>query len=125
VIEAGNGRDALELFQAHEAEVDVVLLDMTLPEIPGREVFDALRRKRPDIKVILTTAYAEDMALMAIGGERSFEFMRKPYHLEEMVGLVRKVCLAQSPVNPSAETDTGLTKSSNSGRVRLRRPRHS
>ena len=46
----------------------MVLLDLTLPGMTGREVLEELRRMRPDVKVIVTTAYSQDSALKAMGG---------------------------------------------------------
>ena len=65
VIEAGDGDTALELFRVNAAEIGVILLDMTLPGISGRKLFEELRRIRPDVRVILTTAYTQ-----RDGGER-------------------------------------------------------
>jgi two-component system cell cycle sensor histidine kinase/response regulator CckA len=93
VIEAGDGRAALDLFEAHQPAVDVVLLDMTLPRMSGREVFTELQRIRPDVKVILTTAYSEDTALLNVGEQRPWRFIRKPYSLAELAELLRNACL--------------------------------
>ena len=89
VIETGDGKTGVDLFQKNESEVSVVVLDMTLPSLSGRDVLVQLRRIRPDIKVILTTAYSEDMALLRFDGQRPWHFLRKPYHLSDLVELVR------------------------------------
>jgi two-component system cell cycle sensor histidine kinase/response regulator CckA len=57
VIEAADGVAGTEAFKANVREIDVVLLDMTLPRRSGANVLLELRRIRPDVKVILTTAY--------------------------------------------------------------------
>ncbi|HXA51988.1 MAG TPA: PAS domain S-box protein, partial [Candidatus Acidoferrum sp.] len=57
VLEAGDGKTAVAVFRAQASEIDAVLLDMTLPGMSGPEVLHALRRIRPDVRVILTTAY--------------------------------------------------------------------
>jgi PAS domain S-box-containing protein len=93
VLEAGDGRAAVDLFQASESPIDVVLLDMTLPSMSGREVFAELRRIRPDVKVILTTAYSEDTALLNIGDQRPWRFIRKPYGLAELAEVLRNACV--------------------------------
>jgi two-component system, cell cycle sensor histidine kinase and response regulator CckA len=93
VIEAGDGKAAVDLFEANQPGVDVVLLDMTLPRMSGREVFVELQRFRPDVKVILTTAYSEDTALLNVGDQRPWRFIRKPYGLAELVELLRKACM--------------------------------
>src|SRR4029077_205832 len=80
VIEAGDGDTALELFRTNAADIGVVLLDMTLPGISGRKLFEELRRIRPDVRVILTTAYTKEMAANAVGTQQAWGFIRKPYH---------------------------------------------
>ena len=89
VIETGDGKTGVDLFQKNESEVSVVVLDMTLPSLSGREVLVQLQRIRPDVKVILTTAYSENMALLRFDGQRPWHFLRKPYHLSDLVELVR------------------------------------
>ena len=90
VIEAGDGDAALELFRANAAEIGVILLDMTLPGISGRKLFEELRRIRPDVKVILTTAYTKEMATNAIGTQQAWGFIRKPYHIADLISLLRR-----------------------------------
>jgi DNA-binding response OmpR family regulator len=93
VLEAGDGRAAVELFRTHASEVDAVLLDVTLPGLSGREVFQVLREIRPAIKVIITSAYGRDQAMATVNGEPSQTYIRKPYRLQELVGLIRRTCL--------------------------------
>jgi signal transduction histidine kinase/CheY-like chemotaxis protein len=99
VLEAGDGDAALELFRANAAEIDVVLLDMTLPGISGRKLFEALRRIRPDVRVILTTAYTKEMAANAVGTQQAWGFIRKPYHIADLIGLLRRT---DAPVGDAA-----------------------
>jgi CheY-like chemotaxis protein len=96
VVEASDGRTGLDLFLANEREIDVVLLDLTLPGMTGRDVFEELRRVRLDVKVIITTAYSQDSALKAMGGQQPWLYVRKPYQLSELVDLLRKACQARS-----------------------------
>ena len=94
VIEAADGESAIELFRANLSGIDAVLLDMTLPVMSGQQVFRELRRLRPDIKVILTTAYSQDFDLMNAEAERPWRFIRKPYRLAELSTLLKDACLA-------------------------------
>jgi len=93
VIEAANGKTGVDLFQASAREVDVVLLDMTLPGMSGPEVLGELRRIQPDVNVIITSAYSRDSALTTIGWQPHWLYIRKPYHFSELVALLRQVCL--------------------------------
>ena len=96
VIEAANGKTAVDLFRASAQEIDVVLLDMTLPGMSGREVLEELRRIQPNVKVIITTAYSQDHALATIGRQQPWLYIRKPYVLSELTALLRSVCLVQN-----------------------------
>jgi two-component system cell cycle sensor histidine kinase/response regulator CckA len=102
VIEAIDGSAAVDLFGANEREIGVVLLDLTMPGMTGREVLEELRRIRPDVKVILTTAYNKDSALAAIGGQQGCAFIRKPYQLNDLVNLVRDACLQKGGMSGHA-----------------------
>ncbi len=53
-----------------------------------------MRRIRPDIKVILTTAYSEEMAEIAVGGQHDWAFIRKPYTITELAEMLQDVLSA-------------------------------
>jgi two-component system cell cycle sensor histidine kinase/response regulator CckA len=89
VIEAGDGHTALDLFRAKAAEIGVILLDMTLPGLSGRKLFEELRRIRPDVRVILTTAYSKEMAANAVGSPQAWGFIRKPYHIADLITMLQ------------------------------------
>jgi two-component system, cell cycle sensor histidine kinase and response regulator CckA len=91
VIEAANGITAVDLFRASQPEVDLVLLDVTLPGKSGREVLGELRRIQPDVKVIITSAYSQDQAQANIGGQQPWPYIRKPYHFSELTSLLQNV----------------------------------
>jgi two-component system, cell cycle sensor histidine kinase and response regulator CckA len=93
VIEAPNGKTGVDLFRARASEIDAVFLDMTLPGMSGQEVLGEMRRIQPGAKVIVTSAYSQDWARTTIGGSEQWLYIRKPYHFDELMGLLRKVCL--------------------------------
>src|SRR6516165_11196055 len=62
VLEANNGSDAIELLRAKGRAIDVLLLDLTLPGAPSHEVLAQAVQAGPNMKVILTSAYNEDLA---------------------------------------------------------------
>jgi signal transduction histidine kinase/CheY-like chemotaxis protein len=92
VIEAGDGSSALELIHAYKDEIDVVLLDVTLPGVSSREVFEEVRRVRPNLKVILTSAYSRETVDASFAGEAIEGFIRKPFQLVDLIGLLQQ-CL--------------------------------
>jgi DNA-binding response OmpR family regulator len=92
VIEAIDGDTAIDLFRAHERDIAVVVLDMTLPGTSCTQVFGELRQIRHGVKVILTTAYSRETAMKALGGQRAWGFIRKPYQLHDLLRLLRAAC---------------------------------
>jgi PAS domain S-box-containing protein len=94
VIEAVDGSNASDLLRNCKTDIGVVLLDMTLPKVSGPEVFAELRKIRPEVRVILTTAYTEEMTITAVSGERAWAFIRKPYQFNDLVKLISEA-LAQ------------------------------
>ena len=92
VIEAGDGTTGASLFLANEPKIDVVLLDLTLPGKSGQDLLVELRRIRPNVKVILTTAYSQDIAFSSLGKQHPWSYVRKPYQFGEIVSLLRVAC---------------------------------
>jgi CheY-like chemotaxis protein len=89
VLEAGDGTTAVDLIQTHTDAVDVVLLDVTLPGISSREVFEEARRRRPGLKIILTSAYSKEATDASFGGLRIEHFLRKPFKLDDLMALLQ------------------------------------
>jgi nitrogen-specific signal transduction histidine kinase/CheY-like chemotaxis protein len=92
VLEARDGSAAINLVGAHEHRIDVLLLDVTLPGRSSREVFEEAQRMRPDLKIILTSAYGKERALTGFNGLGVELFIRKPFQLAELVNLIQVVC---------------------------------
>jgi two-component system, cell cycle sensor histidine kinase and response regulator CckA len=90
VLEAHDGRSGVDLFQVHQAAIDVVVMDLTLPDLSGREALSELQQIRPGVKVILTTSFSKDSAWSALGGLRPWGFLQKPYLTIELVDLLHK-----------------------------------
>src|ERR1019366_2295025 len=89
ILEAGDGIAAVDLLRANQSATGVVLLDLSLPGMGGKDVMAEVRRIRPDVKVILTTAYSEEMAVNTVGGHHHWAFIRKPYRIADLTKLLR------------------------------------
>ena len=92
-MEAGDGKAAVELTRNYSSEIDIAVLDATLPGLSGREVLEKLRQGRPTLKVIITSAYGRDQALATVNGELTQPYIRKPYRVNELFDLIRSTCL--------------------------------
>jgi CheY-like chemotaxis protein len=88
---ASGGKEAVELYRRGRHEVDVVLLDYSMPEMNGLQVLHALKEMNPDVRVVFSSGYALDgdaAPLLAAGGKA---FVAKPYEPEELVQTLRRV----------------------------------
>ena len=88
VIEANDGSVAMDLIRGYKDEIDAVLLDVTLPGVSSREVFEEALRMRPDVKVIVTSAYGKETVDASFAGLRIEQFIRKPFHLGDLAHLL-------------------------------------
>ncbi len=91
VMEASDGSGAMDLLRAHKDEIDVVLLDVTLPGIASREVFEQTQRMRPDLQVIVTSAYSKETVDSSFDGLAVEHFIRKPFRLVDIAHLLGDV----------------------------------
>ena len=89
VLEAADGFTAIDLLRANGGAIDVILLDMTIPGAPSPEVVAEAVKVRPDIRVILTSAYSEEMISGAVSVPQIRDFIRKPFQLGDLVQTVR------------------------------------
>jgi PAS domain S-box-containing protein len=85
VFEARDGFSALSLLRANEATIDVILLDLTIPGASSADVVGEAVKNRPNVKVILTSAYSEETTASAISAPQVCSFIRKPFQIEDLV----------------------------------------
>lgn len=90
VLSARDGRHGVEVFQKHADAISVVILDMAMPEMDGRETYNAIRGIRADVPIILTSGYDEEDARQRFGEGDLAGFIQKPFQLEYLLGVVRK-----------------------------------
>ncbi len=91
VILAENGRSGLDLFSQEFNNIDLVILDMIMPELNGRECFLAMRKIKPNIPVILASGFSNQSDLNQLIEEGLSAFIHKPYHEIELSHLVADV----------------------------------
>ncbi|MDH3771154.1 MAG: response regulator, partial [Nitrospirota bacterium] len=79
-----SGQEALAYAQDHTHQIDLVLLDMVMPDMSGSECFAELRRIRPESKVLLCTGYDRNHAVQELLNQGVMGFIQKPYDLDEL-----------------------------------------
>jgi PAS domain S-box-containing protein len=89
VVGAGDGSAAVDLLRSHPRDIDIILLDMTLPGTPSREVIAAAQRMRPAVKIVLTSAYSREMVAQSLDAPIVKGFIRKPFQFADLLRLLR------------------------------------
>jgi DNA-binding NtrC family response regulator len=90
VIEAGDGWAAMDMIRHREQEIDLILLDMTIPGASSHEVVGEVQRIRPEASIILTTAYGRETAGSFFDAPQMKGFIRKPYRFAELMDLLSR-----------------------------------
>ena len=89
VLEVGDGSSAIDLLRGKGDKIDLILLDMTIPGASSPEVVAEAAKVRPDVRVILTSAYSEEMVAGAMNTPQIRSFIRKPFQLEDLLKTLR------------------------------------
>jgi two-component system cell cycle sensor histidine kinase/response regulator CckA len=97
VLEAADGTTALSLIRKHYRDLGAILLDITLPGASSPDVFAEARRLRPDLKVVVTSAYGRTKVDECFPGLEIDAFIRKPYRLKELAALMIGVLARNRP----------------------------
>jgi len=93
VLEAGNGVEAIEIFQQNGGRVDLVVSDVVMPEMDGPALLKELRKRNPALKIIFVSGYAEEAfekSLPPADGRKQFSFLAKPFTLKQLIATVKE-----------------------------------
>jgi len=91
VLTAAHGREGLKVFQECGGAIDCVILDLTMPEMGGEEVFHELRRLRRDVRVILSSGYNEQDVIQRFAGKELAGFIQKPYRVANLQEILNRI----------------------------------
>jgi CheY-like chemotaxis protein len=97
VLQAGDGREGVEVFRAHAQLIDAVILDLTLPRLSGDKVFHAIRDIRPDARVILMSGYSDEVATRGLDALGLAGFLRKPFSVADLRSTMGRALTTPSP----------------------------
>jgi two-component system, cell cycle sensor histidine kinase and response regulator CckA len=84
VISARDGTEGLEIYSERWRDIDVVIVDMIMPGLSGREAFLEMKKINPSVRVILSTGFTKEGAVQETLEEGIVWFIQKPYRLEEL-----------------------------------------
>jgi CheY-like chemotaxis protein len=91
VLLAEDGMQGIKRFRERASQIDVILLDMTMPVMGGAETLRILRRIQPEVKVIVSSGNNEVEAIRGFNGEKPTDFVQKPYTSARLAEAVRSV----------------------------------
>jgi two-component system cell cycle sensor histidine kinase/response regulator CckA len=91
VIEAADGRDALSLCSSRERPVDLVMTDVVMPNMSGRELIEQLRAVWKDCKILCMSGYTEDFIGSRWFPSEDVSFIKKPFNTLTLLNKVREV----------------------------------
>jgi len=79
---ARNGKDALEIYKENQDKIDIVIIDMIMPEMNGGETYDRLKKMNPDINVLLSSGHSINGQATKILERGCNDFIQKPFNIE-------------------------------------------
>ncbi len=91
VILAADGAEAVEIYSENQKEIDLVLLDMVMPEMDGRTAFFRLQELDPEVKVLLHSAYVSEDDIRDVLAAGAVGFLQKPYRIAELARKIRGI----------------------------------
>lgn len=91
VLEAASGKEALELIEKEKIQPALLITDLIMPSMSGKELAQTLQKKFPNIKIIYTSGYTENHIVINGVLEKGINFIPKPYSVSDFINLVRKV----------------------------------
>jgi signal transduction histidine kinase len=88
---SSGGGEAIRLLREDPQAIDVVLLDLTMPDMSGIVTCQELQRIRPDIRVVFSSGYSQSDAFPVADGNAGLPFIQKPYRPADLVATIRRV----------------------------------
>ena len=91
VIEAANGGEALTLFNKHATQVKLLLLDVVMPGLGGKEVYDKIIETHPSIPTLFCSGYSHNAIHTGFVLDQGLNFIQKPYSPDTLLRTIRKI----------------------------------
>ncbi len=91
VITARDGIDALEKAEKFEGRIDLLLTDLIMPKLGGKELYERLKKIRPETKALFTSGYTDNVIIHNFIIEEGVNFLQKPFRPEVLLKKIRQV----------------------------------
>jgi PAS domain S-box-containing protein len=103
VLMAAGGQEAITLYEERFRDISVVVLDIVMPDMNGREVFERLREVNPDAAIIVSSGYTHDRDADDLLAQGAASFIQKPYRIADLVRVVNEA-ISERNKNRGPET---------------------
>lgn len=91
LVGARDGKEAIEVYRKNQHDIDIVLLDMVMPNMGGGEAYDRMKEINPDIKVFLSSGFSIDGEATEILERGCNGFIQKPFSMKELSQKIREI----------------------------------
>jgi len=91
VLTAKDGKEAIKVYRKNRDNIDIVVLDMVMPNMGGGEAYDRMREMNPNVKVLLSSGYSIDGEASEILERGCDGFIQKPFTMKELSGEIGKI----------------------------------
>jgi len=91
VLSAACGKASLDIYEARKGGIDMIILDMIMPDLGGGQTYDRLKKINPDVKVLLSSGYSIDGQAEEILKRGCNGFIQKPFTMEELSRKIREI----------------------------------
>jgi CheY-like chemotaxis protein len=88
---ARNGLEAVEIFRTYRDEIALVVLDLVMPKMNGKQTFLEIKKIQSDAKILISTGYAIDDKVEGFLNQGCHGFLQKPFSMNEFARAVRKI----------------------------------
>lgn len=95
VFTARDGKEAITIFKKHQDKIDLIVLDMIMPQMGGGETFDRIKRIKPDVKVLLSSGFSINGQASEILNRGCNSFIQKPFNLQKLSQNIRAILEAE------------------------------
>lgn len=94
VVCASSAMEAIEYYRRRGRDIDLVVIDMRMPEMSGKSCFEVLREINPKVRVVLTSGFGEDDTVEMLMGAGAKAFLAKPYRMRDLSEVMSRALLA-------------------------------
>jgi len=91
VISAGNGSEAVQVLESHPEQIHLLLSDVIMPGLNGKDLYERLRKIRPNLKVLFTSGYSDNVIAPDGVLDPNVAYLAKPFSRDVLVAKVREV----------------------------------